>query len=274
VPPSVIALLLLAQFCCLAVTIRRGIWKALPVWTIYVCIASAQIVTGLVLTFGISAYPAAVLYLEPLIVLGQIAFTIEAGISYLQSSYAADDQSPESRLLLWLIPMIPTAVGLPIEMGFVQEAVSAWSRDPGDALRLLYLVHLFLSGTLFIGLVGTRFVAQLQRRRATQAHSFHLHLLMVYVGSYAIGYAAKLRTTGHWDDAVMAIFFLAIPLACYLTWAWRMNSTSASAFKIPPSGENMPAGQQQSRPESNGPSPDHPFGAQLSPNARASSGWR
>ena len=175
--------------------------------------------------------------MEPIIVIGQIAFALEAGIRYLQSTYSRADESPEDRLLLWLIPLVPTAIGVPIEMGFVQEAVSAFNRDQGDALRLLYLVHVFLSGTLLAGLVGTRIMAALQGRTPNSLYSFHLHLLMVYLASYAIGYAAKLNTFGVWDDTVSSLFFLAIPMACYIAWAWRMNSATPETFAARPADD-------------------------------------
>ena len=76
-PLTLTALLLIAQVIAITVPIRRGMWRTIPCWTIYLFVATLHLGTGIIAHVVGQDYPMTLLYFEPLIILGQIALLIQ-----------------------------------------------------------------------------------------------------------------------------------------------------------------------------------------------------
>jgi len=231
-----------AQLGTIVAALHRGLWRSLPVWTAYVLIATVHLSTGLILTLGFHQdYPMAIFYLEPLRIIGQIAFTFEASMKYL---YRTVGESPERRMLLWLIPLIPAAIVLPIEVGFVQEALANWNSDEVEALSVLYTVRLFLSLTLTAILCIVPIVAKLARKAPSKTATFHHRMLTAYIGCAVLGYVPKVYFGSKYDWPITIMFFLVAPLACFGLWALIMWKRGPEDMDTPEEGvvlEEFPA---------------------------------
>ena len=219
-PLSLTALLFLVQGVAISVSIRRGLWHTIPSWTFYLLIATIHLGTGIVAHLFRRDYPIILLYLEPAIILGQIAFTFESSVKYLEISFRSS--SPENRLLLWLIPSIPAAVVLPIEIGFIRDALSSWHDQEDESLTLIYSVRLFLSLTLLVILALIPVVARLTKTVATPVIAFHHYLLTAYLACAATGYLCKPYVSFSMDFYTTIVFFILGPLVCFLVWSTKM----------------------------------------------------
>jgi hypothetical protein len=212
--------LLTAQLAALVASLRAGLWRAVPAWTIYIVIATIHLGMGLVMNLGFHQdYPLSILYLEPLLIMGQIAFAFEASMKYLHRSSSS---VPERRILLWLIPLIPAAVVLPAEVGFVQDAVANWTTDEGESLKVLFAVRKFLAMTLMVILALVPIVARLARKAPSASAVIHHRVLTTYLACSVLGYVSKASVGESWDRFVTNLFFIAGPIACFVTWSLMM----------------------------------------------------
>lgn len=213
----------------LATSARNGLWRTLPAWLIYVCVATGHLLCGMFNSLEPSkGYPIALLYFEPFIIILQILLTFEASLRMFGVS--RKNGSPESRLLLWLIPVVPVAIVLPIEIGFIRDAFEKWSKYQGDALMLVYGVRKFLSITLLIVLTAVPLIAGFAKKQPTRAALFHHRILIAYFMCASIGYLCKAYVTGAVDLYVTIAFFVVGPLICFVVWSLRMWNCPQSAF--------------------------------------------
>ena len=238
-PPILPVLLLGAQVCALVAAIRGKLWKSVPAWVIYTVIVTIHVALGLVLADASHPYPIALVYFEPAIIVGQIAFAFESSLFYL--GILSKRSSPERRLLVWLIPLVPAAIVLPIVISFVQDALTGWNGDSGESLRMVYGVRKFLSVTLLVILVAIPFLARSAGRRPQPAPIFHHRILTLYVACGALGYLCKAYLSGIADVSLTILFFVAGPLLCFALWARRMWNASPAEMEPVETG---------SRPES------------------------
>ena len=221
VPLILPLVLLVAQSGAVAVALLRGLWRSTPAWTVYVCVATVHLIVGLALVPIIgSDYPLALVYLEPLILIGQIAFAFESCLKYLQVPLRGG--SPESRLLLWLIPLVPTALILPVEIGFVQDALASWHSQERDALALLYALRRLLSITLLVILAVVPFIAKARKIEPQATIRFHHFVLSGYLLCSVVGFFGKQYLSNKLDLVFTIAFFLAGPTICFAVWAGRM----------------------------------------------------
>lgn len=224
--------LLLAQSAALAAA-ARGLWRAVPAWSIYLCLVTAHLVVGFAGTATKREYPLVLLYFEPLIILGQIVFTFETGIK--MSGFKFGTGSPESRLLIWLIPLVPAAIVMPIEIGFIHDALVGWNNHESDSLGLVYNVRRFLSLTLLFVLLAIPVAVRLGKKAARPAALLHHNVVTAYIACGAAGYLGKLYSTGNLDFLLTSFFFVVGPMACFLTWSWKMwmyHPADFEAFEV------------------------------------------
>jgi hypothetical protein len=232
VPFFLPVLLLAGQALALVASVRTGLWRAVPAWVAYVCLATMHLITGLVISLipG-SGYPVALLYFEPVLMVAQIALTFETCLKVLQISPRGG--APEGRLLLWLIPLVPAAIVIPIEIGFIRDAVENWSKHVGESLMLVYAVRMFLSITLLVVLAVMPLVARLARKARQTAISNHHRALTGYFLCAAIGYLLKSYVNISADRLITVIFFILGPFICFLTWSGTMWNRVPSDLEPP-----------------------------------------
>jgi hypothetical protein len=230
VPLSLPPFLLIAQVVALIASVRKGIWRAAPAWVGYLCIATIHLIMGEMMAFGLGrTYPVALLYLEPLIIVGQIAFTFESTVKYLGTT--ARGGSPEGRLMLWLIPLVPSAIVLPIEIGFIKDALVGWSGDEAESLRLVYAVRMFLSITLLVILAMIPIAARVAGKVPQATVAFHHQILTAYLACSAIGYLCKSYVSVSADRIITVIFFIIGPLICFALWSRKMWNASPADLR-------------------------------------------
>lgn len=220
VPLILTVLLLLAQGIALGVSIRNRLWRVVPCWFVYLSVATIHLLTGLIPMAAGRDYPILLLYFEPVVMLCQIAFTFESSARFL--SIKITGGPPEGRLLLWLIPSVPAAIVLPIEIGFIQDAVANWHNQEAESLRLVYAIRLFLSLTLFVVLAVIPMMVRLRKQITKPAVVFHHHALTAYVALSATGYLCKSYVNLAVDYYVTLAFFLVGPLIFFLVWSTKM----------------------------------------------------
>lgn len=213
-------LLLIAQTIALGVSIRNRLWKTIPCWFVYICVATVHVLMGLVPMAEGRDYPILLLYFEPVIILSQIAFAFESSVKVL--GITLTEGPPEGRLLLWLIPSVPAAIVLPIEIGFIQDAVASWHNQEGESLRLVYAIRLFLSLTLFVVLAVIPTIARLSMRVTRPAAAFHHYAVTGYVALAALGYLCKSYVSFGVDYYATLAFFVFGPVICFLVWSRKM----------------------------------------------------
>ena len=229
-------LLLLAQLAAIVAAVRNGLWRAVPAWIAYLFLVTAHLVVGLVATAFRKEYPVILLYFEPLIILGQIAFTFETGVK--MGGFKLGTGSPESKLLMWLIPLVPAAIVMPIEIGFIQDALANWHSHESESLDLVYNVRRFLSLTLLVLLVAIPVTARMSKRPTMPAILVHHYVITAYVACSAIGYLCKVYFSGSTDFYLTNFFFVVGPMVCFLTWCWKMWKCQPADFE---SAEPLPA---------------------------------
>jgi len=241
VPFTLPVLLLAAQALALVAAVRKGIWRAVPAWAAYVCVATIHLITGLTISLipG-GGYPVALLYFEPVLIVAQIALTFETSLKVLQISPRSGP--PEGRLLLWLIPLVPAAIVLPIEIGFIRDAVEKWNKHVGESLMLVYAVRMFLSITLLVVMAVMPLIARLTRKAHQTAISFHHRALTGYFLCAAVGYLCKSYVNVSADRLITEVFFIIGPLVCFLAWSGIMWNRLPSELEPPetaaPEGES------------------------------------
>ena len=212
----------------IVVPVNRGLWRAVPLWFGYMCVATVHLAIGVAMLVNGRDYSIILLYFEPAFVLGQIAFTFESSVKLLGLRLGG---GPEARLLVWLIPVIPIAIVLPIEIGLMQDALASWNNQEGQSLKLVYGVRYFLSITLFVVLAAMPVVARLAKRTQGKAVVFHHYLLTAYVTCGALGYICKTNTRGTVDYYLTIAFFILGPLVCFFVWTWRAWRWSPAEFE-------------------------------------------
>ncbi len=219
VPLILPVFLLAAQVFALLATYRHRLWRAVPLWTLYLGVATIHMITGLLIALRPgSDYPVALLYFEPVLILCQIGLTFESCLNILHISPKGG--SPENRLILWLIPLVPAAIALPIEIGFVRDALEKWNKNQGDALMLMYAVRRFLSITLVAVLCVIPLIAGLSKRKGYRPAMYHHFVLIGYFLCSALGYLAKSYVDA--DRNLTILFFVVGPLMCFIAWTWEM----------------------------------------------------
>ena len=189
-------------------------------------------------------YPVSLLYLEPLIIVGQIAVTFESSTKYLGITMGGS--SAEGKLMFWLVPLVPAAIVLPIEIGFIRDALAAWSGDEGESLRLVYAVRMFLAITLVVILAAIPAASRLGRRPLLPAIRFHHRMLTAYLACGAIGYLLKSYVSNSVDTLITVLFFVVGPLICFTAWSTRM--WNASPADLEPAVEADPYASDDLRP--------------------------
>lgn len=225
VPLLLPVVLLCAQVAALVVALRRGLWRAVPAWTAYLIVATIHVIVGVVLAMGIGRqYPMSLLYLEPAIILGQIAFSFESSVRFLGIEWRG--RPLEGKLLIWLIPLVPAAIVLPIEFGFVRDALSSWSGHEGESLRLVYTVRLFLALTLLFVLAAMMLAAKIGKRPTPRLAVIHHRIIAAYLGCAVCGYFGKTYVSDSIDTVFTIVFFVIGPLLCFAIWSRMMWNAS------------------------------------------------
>jgi hypothetical protein len=218
-------LLLAAQVVALVASVRRRLWESLPAWTIYIGIVTIHVIAGVVLSMGLGReYPLSILYLEPALIMGQIAITFESSLKYLGITWR--NRSPEGRLLLWMIPLVPTAIVLPMEFGFVRDALASWSNHEGESLRLVYAVRLFLGVTLLILFALVPVAARLRGTPVLPIAVTHHRIVAAYLAFAVFGYIGKSYVTNSTDLVLTIVFFVVGPVLCFAYWSRTMWNAS------------------------------------------------
>ncbi|HEY3741011.1 MAG TPA: hypothetical protein VGL53_14260 [Bryobacteraceae bacterium] len=217
--------LLCAQVAALVVSLRRGLWRTVPAWTAYLIVATIHVIIGVVLSMDIGRqYPMSMLYLEPAIILGQIAFSFESSVRFLGIEWKG--RPLEGKLLIWLIPLVPAGIVLPIEFGFVRDALSSWSGHEGESLRLVYTVRLFLAVTLLFVLAAMMVAAKIGKRVTPRLALVHHRIIAAYLGCAVCGYFGKSYVSDTVDTAFTIVFFIIGPLLCFAIWSQAMWNAS------------------------------------------------
>jgi len=228
-PLTLIVLLLATQVAVLTSSVRKRVWRTVPGWVLYVFVITVHLTVGALSDVLKLDYPMRLLYFEPAIMVLQIAFTFESSLRYL--GLPGRGRSPEATLLLWLIPLVPIAIVLPIEFGFVKEVLTGWESHEGQSLKLLYAIREFLALTLIVVLGLITFGTYINQRRPGPAAAFHHRLLIAYLGCLATGYLCKAHVKALADRQTTIAFFVVGPMICFAAWSWRMWNASPSDFE-------------------------------------------
>ena len=229
-PLTLTLLLLTAQALLLATSLRKSLWRVVPSWLLYVSLATIHVISGIVAQGLGYDYPMILLYFEPAFILGQIAFTFESSIKILGFKLAGGS-APESRLLVWLVPLVPAAIVLPIEIGFIQDALATWHSQEDESLRLVYSIRMFLSITLFVVLALIPAIGWTGKKAVKPAVRYHHHVVTAYMACNVLGYVCKYYVSRNSDLYLTVTFFIFGPVLCFLFWSWRMRTCGPADFE-------------------------------------------